>query len=479
VARVPDADKEAGMMLLLQAAPLLLLVGLLLSGRAGPVPAVLAALLAALPAVLVSLDGPVLPFLAAETLRGAFLAAMPIGVVIGGLLFHAAVAGPVAETQLAETQATPRRIFVATLLMGAFMESVTGFAVGAVFALSALRGMGLRGAPLGAMALLSLTLVPWGGLGPGTALGAALTGLPAQDLAAMTAWPNAAWLLLMGPVLWRLCAAAGVAVPAAEKLAQMGILAAVSGLLLACHAVFPFELVGILATGLPLLLALWLLDPPRGAAGWRRAARALAPYLGLTAALLLARGWSGAPAFRPYADLPGFPLTHVAVVLWLVAGALLLRRPDGLPRARSALVRARRPALAMLLYVVLARWMTGSGISGALAVAAADGLGTLAPYAVPVLGLASGLVTGSNVGSNAALMPVQAALGQAAGLPPLLAPGVHNFAGAAGAGMSFAVTAMICGLLADGTRPAQLWRLLLPSMAGAVVTGWLMVALLG
>ena len=50
--------------------------------------------------------------------------------------------------------------------MGAFMECVTGFAVGAVFALSALRGMGLGGALAAAMALLSLTLIPWGGHRP-------------------------------------------------------------------------------------------------------------------------------------------------------------------------------------------------------------------------------------------------------------------------------------------------------------------------
>ena len=139
-------------------------------------------------------------------------------------------------------------------------------------------------------------------------------------------------------------------------------------------------------------------------------------------------------------------------------------------------MRGARPALAMLLYVVLARWMAGAGIAGALAGAAAEGLGPLAPYAVPVMGLASGIVTGSNVGSNAALMPVQAALGQAAGLPPLLAPALHNFSGAAGAGMSFAGTAMICGLLADGARPVQIWRLLLPSMAGVVLLGWVTVA---
>jgi lactate permease len=41
--------------------------------------------------------------------------------------------------------------------------------------------------------------------------------------------------------------------------------------------------------------------------------------------------------------------------------------------------------------------------------------------------------------------------------------------------MSFAVTAMICGLLADGTRPAQVWRLLLPSLLLVVLIGWVLV----
>jgi lactate permease len=469
--------KDGAMMLLLQAAPFLLLVGLLVSGRAGPVPAVLAALAAALPGAILSLPAGATAgaFLAEETARGAFLALKPILVVAGGLLFHAAVTkdGPARVA----TAPSARRIFVATLLGGAFLESVTGFAVGAVFALSTLRAMGIAGAPAGAMALLALSLVPWGGLGPGTALGAALTGLPVQQLAATTAWPNAAWLVLLGPVLWRLCAAAGVVVPTAEKVFQGLVLCGMAVLLVAAHAVIPFEAVGIVVTGLPLLALLWRLDPPRGAAAWRRAGLTLAPYAGLTAALLLARAWSGAPAFAPYADLPGFPLSHVAVVLWVVAGGLLLARGDGAARARAALARARRPALVMLLYVVLARWMVGSGMAGALAEAAADALGPMAPFAVPVLGLAAGMVTGSNVGSNAALMPVQAALGAAAGLPALLAPGLHNFAGSAGAGMSFAVTAMICGLLADGTRPVQLWRLLLPSILAVVLVGWAAVLL--
>nr|WP_255574930.1 L-lactate permease [Caldovatus aquaticus] len=458
---------------MLQAAPLVLLVGLLVSGRAGPVPACLAALALAVPAALLSLspEASGAAFLAEETLRGAFLAAQPIGVVAGGLLFHAAVARD-AAAPAGGAVPSARRVFAATLLGGNFLESVTGFAVGAVFALAALRGMGLGGPVAGAMALLSLSTVPWGGLGPGTALGAALVGLPAQTIAQVAAWPNALWLLLLGPVLWRLCAAARIAVTPREKAAQLGLLGAMAAILVTGNHVLPFEVAGILAAGLPLLWTLWRLDPPRDAAEWRRALAAIAPYLALTAALLAARAIPGAPALRPWADLPGVPLTHVAVVLWLVSGALLLGRAHPARAALGALRRAGRPALAMLLYVVLARLLAGSGAAAALAEAAAAALGPLAPYAVPPLGLLSGLVTGSNVGSNAALMTVQAGLGRAAGLPEWLAPGLHNFAGAAGAGMSFAVTALICGLLADGTRPVQLWRLLAPSLLAVVAIGW-------
>lgn len=360
------------------------------------------------------------------------------------------------------------------------MESVTGFAVGAVFALASLRRMGLSGPAAGALALMALVLVPWGGLGPGTALGAALIGVPAQAVALATAWPQAAWLLCLAPVGWHVARQAGVMVPVREKLAQFGLMGAVAGLLLLANLALPFEAAGILATGLPLLWVLWRLDPPQGAGGWRRALGALAPWAGLTLALLAARSWHGAPAIQPYPELPALPLTHVAVVLWCVAALIFALRPLGAARAAgAALRRARWPALAMLLYVLLGRWLAGAGVAKALAESAAGALGPLAPYAMPPLGFVSGLVTGSNVGSNAALMPVQVALGQAAGLTAAFAGGLHNFAGAAAAGMSFGVTAMITGLLADGTRPAQLWRLLALSILAVLLIGWAALALAG
>jgi lactate permease len=189
----------------------------------------------------------------------------------GGLLFHAAVQR---EGDAAAREPTAARVFAATLPLGAFLESVTGFAVGAVFALVALRRMGVRGPVAVALSVQALVLVPWGGLGPGSALGAALVGLPAQPLLALAAWPNAAWVLALGPVLWWLMRRAGIHVPAREALAQLGLLAIIAVGLVAWHRALPFEVVGVVATGPVAAWALWRADPPRS---WQAAAGASWP----------------------------------------------------------------------------------------------------------------------------------------------------------------------------------------------------------
>jgi len=453
--------------LLFQAAPLLVLLALLASGRAGPLTACGVALALALPAIAASLPDNVslATFLPGETLRAVWLAMQPMAIVSGGLLFHAAVTQDAATAPRAPTAA---RVFAVTLPLGCFLESVTGFAIGAVFALAALRAMGIGGAVAIALSLQALVLVPWGGLGPGTLLGSTLAGLPPHEVARVASWPSAVWLLGLAPVLWWLQARAGVVVPAREKAMQALMLAVLGALIIGLHWVLPFEIIGVVATGIVLLWALWRADPPRDG---RRALASAAPYLTLTAALLASRAVEGAPAVQPFPELPAFPVTHVAVVLWLVALGWLLARGGAGARLRGAMARARRPMAVMLLYVLLGRLLAGGGVAASLAEALAAGAGEAAPLAMAPLGFLAGFVTGSNVGANAALMPVQAALGAALGFPPLLAPGIHNFAGAAGAGMSIAVTAMLCALLADGTRPAQVWRLMLPSILLVLAIG--------
>jgi lactate permease len=246
---------------------------------------------------------------------------------------------------------------------------------------------------------------------------------------------------------------------------QAGLLGLIGVGIIGWHFVVPFEVVGVLATGPVAVWALWRADPPRGL---RPALAASWPYLLLTACLLAARAVPDAPALRPFEGLPGFGLTHVAVVLWVVSLTLLALRGRS---AWGALGRARRPAAAMLLYVLLGRWLAGSGIAAALAGGLVSGKGAVAAFALVPMGFVAGFVTGSNVGANASLMPVQAALGEALGWGPLVAPALHNFSGAAGAGMAIAGTAMLCALGGEGTRPAEVWRLLLPSMALVMLIG--------
>ncbi|MBP0445192.1 L-lactate permease [Roseomonas sp. SSH11] len=459
----------------LQALPLLLLLTLLGSGRVAPAPACLIALTASLPGIATVLP-PELTlsrFLASETARAAYLGALPVAILSGGLLFSLVAApragGPVPPS--------PRRAYL-TILAGSFVESVTGFGVGAVVTLGGLRSMGITGVPAGGMAVLSMWLAPWGGLGPGLALGAALAGRPLAETSLVTAIPHSAWLLVAPPVLWSLLRRAGLPVPARERLVQFGLQLALAALVLLGARFLPAETVGLVASGAVLLPALWWFAPPRDAQGWERALSMIGPWALLTLCLLLARSWHAAPAWQPFPGLPALPVTHVAVVLWAVSLLFLAFRADALARLHETLTRMRRPGMAMMLYVLLGRWIAGSGVAAALAHAIAAGLGPLAPYAIPPLGMLGGVVTGSNVGAASAMMPLQASLGIAAGLPPWLAPGLNNSAGSAGASFSFAATALICGLLADGTRPPAIWRAVLPLIIAVPLIGWATVAVL-
>jgi lactate permease len=467
------------MTLFVQALPLLALVGLLASGRVGPLAACAVALVLTLPAAFLSLPpgGSLASLVAAAGQQGLFLAIIPVGVMAGGLLFHAAAGGR-AETA-AESAETGRPAadvaFDAGFLLGAFTEGVTGFGVGAVFAVGAVRRAGIKGAPAAAIGMLSQIVVPWGGLGPGTAVGAALADVPAQVLATRNAVQLAAALPLLLLLLWRYCAAAGVPVSARQRGAHALWLAAFAALLVGWHFVVPWELAGFLSAG-PLLAARMLLaHPPRGLAGWRAAIVGAFPYLLLAAVLLAARLlWHGAPAWAPYADLPALPLNHAMVALWAVALALLAVRRDGPALAVGALRRMPRTGVVLLLFVLFARLLARAGVPQALAAALAGAFGGAAPYAAPLLAAGCGFVVGTNTGGNAALMPLQAALGRAAGLPAAVLPAVQN------APLSLLMAPQLSAValqLSGGGTLARFWRLCWPVAAIGIAVGMAAIAL--
>lgn len=464
------------MTLLLQALPLLALVVLLASGRAGVVAACAVALALSLPAALLAMPAgaPALPFLAgfarASLAEGLWLAVVPVGIILGGLAFHQAVgtAAPAGGGRPVDA------LFTGAFLLGGFAETVTGFGVGAVFAVAAFRAVGVTGLPAAGLALFSQMLIPWGGLGPGTTVGAALAGVDAQALAGRNAWLLAAELPLLLPLFWHLCALAGHPVPAPKRAAQLLWVLAEGALLVAAHHLVGWEVCGLLATGIVLAARLLHADPPRGPAGWHGAALAAFPYLLLAGVLLASRLWRGAPALAPLPGLPAVALNHAVVALWLVALALLLWR-GRIGQLGAALARGRRPALALLMFVLLARVLAQAGVPQALAAALAGSFGAGAPYASPLLAGIAGFFAGSNVGSNSAMMPLQAALGHAAGLGALVLPAVQN--GTLFLILSPQVCAIASGLAGGGATPAGIWRMMWPVFPLAVAVGLASIAL--
>ena len=203
--------------------PLLLVLGLLASGRVGALIAGLAGLAAtfAVSAVL-HLAG------RRPGVRGRAVAARSPGGDLARLAGHRdhrlghvlpSLHARAPTAAGSETHpATPRRLWSVCFLLAPFAEAVTGFGVGYIIALAALRRLGLGGVPVLVLGLYSQSLVPWGALATGTTVGATLAGLT----------PNALGLgssLLQVPIhvcylllYWRFARQAGMPVPATQKI---------------------------------------------------------------------------------------------------------------------------------------------------------------------------------------------------------------------------------------------------------------------
>ncbi len=466
------------MTLLIQALPLLALVLLLGTGRASPPIACAVALIATIPAAWLAVPSGADPatwltgYLIRSTSEGLWLALIPVGIVLGGLVFHE---GLRTTTEANGPPADPvDTLFTGAFLLGGFTETVTGFGIGTVFALAAFRRAGVTGTIAAALAIFSQLLIPWGGLGPGTAVGAALSGLAGQDLAGRNAYILAVELPLLLPLFWSLCARAGHPVPARQRLAQLGWLLAEGALLIGAHHIAAWEVCGLLATGIVLAARLFLANPPQGRAGWMQAARATAPYLLLAGTLLASRLWHGAPALAPFPGLPALPLNHAVASLWLVALILAVRNRSLLTPLRHAVQRGRRPAIALLMFVLLARFLAYAGVPQALAGALAGSFGAFAPYASPILAGVAGFFAGSNVGSNSAMMPLQTELGRVAGLGPLVLPAIQN--GTIFLLLSPQVCAMASALAGGNATPRGIWRLAWPIFPLGIAVGMAFVA---
>ncbi len=481
---------QPSVLIFLQASPLLLLVAVLAARRGGPLAPVLAALALAVPAAAASLAGgaSLIPFLLTEALRGAWLALAPAAITAAGLLFHEAVTGEAEAQQAVPRARSHAELFTAVFLLGPFFETVTGFGIGVVFSLSAMRRLGVPAPAAAALSLLSQVLIPWGALGPGTLLGAALAGVDLRAFGAWTSAASAAWLLLLLPLFWRLAREAGLSGTVRERAGDAITMVVLVTLLVGANLLATVEVAGLIALSPPLLVRLF--REGRGVPD-ARARRAALPYLALSLLLLATRlvppvqaALTAHGMLRPYPDLPGIAtLHHPATMLALVALPVLAVRSEGRWAALArAAARARMPIILLFLYVVLARWLGASGAAASLAGALAASAGPVAmPFVTPVLGAAGGFFTGTNVGSNSILMPIQSALAGKQGFPPAFLPALQNFTGSALCILAPMRISATAALAADGTTEADLYRRLWWTGAAALLAalGWIAALRLG
>ncbi len=150
------------------------------------------------------------------------------------------------------------------------------------------------------------------------------------------------------------------------------------------------------------------------------------PLGGVEVAWALEGGFTG--GFRP--------LTHpgTLLVVAFVLGALLQR--SGWQRVRGVLETTLRQlvpvTVALLAMLVLARLMVRSGMTEALAEAAAGSTAAAWPLLAPLVGVLGTFVTGSGTASNVLFTDLQVATAGALGYDRLPLLGAQNFGASAG-----------------------------------------------
>ena len=406
-----DENRETHTMLILWISPVLLFLALIAS-RATP--ALVAATLAlALSGIVVVAAGPmaVVPAeYAAMLLAGAWIAMPAVLVILAGLYFTEVLA----QTRAKAMVPSPRALGTICLFVAPFIETATGFGVGYVVAVTATMRAGIAPAAALALGAFSQSLVPWGALGIGTKISAAIAGVPVDDLTWRIALVIAPILLTVLPVYWRIAGSAGVAIGRAQRIEDTACFLLLALLLIATNTILPIELAGLAAIAPILLYRLWRSE---GAALFSATSlRRGIPYAILMALLAVTKlipdvtaalsspaytPGQGAPAFAPLAS-PAIPLVFAAIL-----GCFAHGHWHGLAVGIGPTFAKGARACAMTVLLVALAWViVRSGIAEAFAQAALDRLGRSAALLVPMLGALGGYLTGSNTGAGSLAMPV-------------------------------------------------------------------------
>lgn len=463
------------MTILLYLAPIVLVIGLVATGRVSLIKASLAGLMATIPAAALALHGQqdYLPFFALESLKGAWLAWHAIAVTFAGLTIHHVIqaAAPEAETEAAPRSAEVsrhRQAYFLCFIASGLIETAIGFGVGYALAIHGLIRLGVSPLPAIAMGVLSQLLVPWGGLGIGTQIGAALGHLPLTEFGLYSASFMPAFLVILLGWFWWWSKRLQLGITLTNMLQDLAWTVALLGLLWLGNRYASVDTAGLIATA-PLLALAQALNPNRPPL--KRMLRIAAPYALLLLVLLstrltpLGQILQSTGVSQPFDDMPAFPWFYQAgsmlLLTALLYGAVMLKAQRW-PQIMAQSWQAGRIAMGTtLIFLVMARLMAASGIPAELATAWQSVAGSHALLATPLFAAIAGGLTGSNTASNSLMLPLQAALAGSAGSDVIWVSALQNVTGSLFTPFFPGKIAMACAFAGIAGAERQTYRVVL------------------
>lgn len=431
-----------------------LLIAVLGLRASGLVAAIAAAVCAAVIALLAPFIPPATDMATRAFADAAILTLTAAAMIVPGILFVEAtrrqkatdaLAGLVTALDLPPARAA---IFVAVGL-GVAIESMTGMGVSLLVTVPLLLGLVERRAAIG-LALVGMSLMPWGALGISGIVGAKLAAVDPDTYAVWVSRVSGAVAFLLPLLCLTFISHPGFM--DVRNAAGLGVVLVVTIVLTSFAA--GLELAGVVG-GLAVMAAL---------VPWSRRKQlvqalrhsGLVPYAALIIAVVVQKlciGPAAAAGFAPsigsgrisFALLasPGLALT----IATLIASG---RHIDG-EVIRATANRAWRPVASIALFMISARLLVECGAIGALATTLGRLGPTWAAIATVLLGAVSGFVTGSGVSGNALFMVAAAETGRSFGALPLFAA-LQNGAAGHSAMASLPVAAILLAALPNRTR---------------------------
>ncbi len=382
-------------------------------------------------ALLVSVVFPPSEFPLRESLiavmRGAWIGWIVMPYILGGLLFWQ-IASNRTTTQSAAPPLNPlqqrRLLFSACFIIGPFAEAATGFGIGMLATLAMIRVFQLKPAYIIVFALMSQTIAPWGGLGSGTIVAAAMAGVSPTTLAVACSGLVAAVLAAWLPLFWRLAKQSGIEADKPElRNEALWMTSALLLLTLLTYLLGP-ETACLATYGLLIVVRFFWYDKPDQAQIKEAILRVL-PYVALITILVVIRiippinKAFGQASMAPFEGLPAWtPLSHAGTWLFLVAlsVALLQNRIGHIgEEIKKSWFAGQGAVYATFLFAMMAEILSQSGISSSLANGMRDVFQHYVILFTPILAGSFSMLSNSGNASNGLFMSSQVILAQQGG----------------------------------------------------------------